>query len=170
MTEYGQGEPPKGNGKRGKFIAVAAALITAATPGVYGAWQAAKAAFAAKTERKVNDEATADLQAWAAAAKRRLDQLEQTCVTHRELVDFALKLGRPSCRPGFELRGDRCVKVRVVATAQPEPPPAPAPPAGVLDKLKAKAAKAAKARPAPKLPALKPTSKIRAMIEQKAAK
>jgi len=171
MTEYGQIEPPKSNGKRGKLVAIAAAVITAATPGVYGAWQAAKTAFEQKTEREVNDKATGDLQAWAAAAKKRLDQLEQMCVTHRELVDFALKLGHATgCRDGWELRGNRCVKVRVVATAPPAPAPASKPPAALLDKLKAKAAAAGAAKPAPKLPALKPPSQIRALIEQKAAK
>jgi hypothetical protein len=164
----------KPNGKRSKVVVIAAAAITAATPGVYGAWQAAKSAWQAKTEQQVSDKTTTDLQTWAAAARVKLEALEKTCVTHRELVDFALKLNQApaaTCRHGYELRSGRCVRLRVVATAPPTrtPPPAPKPPSKLLKALKAKAAAGSKvkaqAKAAGKLPTLDKPAAIRAQLK-----
>jgi hypothetical protein len=166
------------NGKRAKVVAIAAAVITAATPGVYAAWQAAKSAFEARTEQQVTDKTSGDLQAWAAAAKARLDALEKTCVTHRELVGVVLQFRAApaaTCRHGFELRAGRCVRLRVVATAPPTrtPPAAAKPPVKLLKALKAKAAAGAKVKAQAKraaggLPALKKPGELRQMIQKKA--
>jgi hypothetical protein len=154
------------NGKRSRIVAIAAAVVTVATPGVYASWQAAKSAWQAKTEQRVSDKTTTDLQAWAAVAKVKLDALEKSCVSHRDLVDFALKLGHADCREGWELRGNRCIKTRVVATAPPVKAISPQPPPALLDKLKARAKAAPPSRS--KLPTLKTPDQVRSMIQQTA--
>lgn len=164
--------------RRGRIVAIAAAVITTATPGVYGAWQAAKTAWQQRTERQVNDKTADNLQAWATSAKLKLDALEKTCVTHRELIDLVGKLApqhEHDCRPGHEWRSGRCRPVRAVASSPPtrRPPPAPAPPGDALAALKAKVKATSKVRAqadAARLPKLPKPAAIRAQIEQKAAK
>lgn len=80
------------NRKRARHIALAVAVLTAATPGVYSAWESAKAALKAKQEEVVRDRQEGDLQKNVRALAVAVEALRESSVTHKDLVDLVLKL------------------------------------------------------------------------------
>lgn len=91
MTDTPSGELRRAT-KKAKTISLIAGLITAATPGVYGAWQAAKASLKTKQEEVVRDKQEGDLQKNIASLQGSLEALRKSAVTHKDLVDLVLKL------------------------------------------------------------------------------
>lgn len=79
------------NGKR-VYIALAVALITAATPGVYSALEAAKATLKQRQEVVVRDRQEGDLQKHIKALQVEVEALRKSAVTYRDLVELVLKL------------------------------------------------------------------------------
>jgi hypothetical protein len=158
----------KPKGKWGKVITIGSALVVAATPGVYSAWQSAKQAFEQRLEKRVRDTQEGDLQAVVKANTEAIKALKASMVTHRDLVDLIVKL-QASNRPA-------------VARPTPRPRPRPNPAAdgasrplsSAIAALRTKAAAGSKARQKAaqalkRAPALKPAAKVRDQIEQKKA-
>lgn len=158
----------KPRGKWAKVIPIASALIVAATPGVYSAWQSAKQALEQRLETRVRDTQEGDLQAAVKANAEAIKAIQQSQVTHRDLVDLVLKI-QASQRPAVAR-----------PTPRPRPPRNPfadgasTPLSSTIAALRTKAAAGSKAREKAaqalkRAPALKPASKVRDQIEQKTA-
>jgi hypothetical protein len=158
----------KPKGKWGKVITIGSALIVAATPGVYSAWQSAKQSWEQRLEKRVRDTQEGDLQAAVKANAEAIKALKDSMVTHRDLVDLIVKLQASN-------RAE-------VAREHPRPRPRPNPAAdsasrplsSAIAALRTKAAAGSKARQKAaqalkRAPALKPAAKVRDQIEQKKA-
>lgn len=85
-------ETRKAEFKRTKLITLIAGLLTAATPGIYGAWESAKTALKARQEEVVRDKQENDLQKNVQALQVAVAALQKSAVTHRDLVDLIVKL------------------------------------------------------------------------------
>jgi hypothetical protein len=101
MVPSPSGEQRKAERRKTKIVTLVTAIVTAATPGVYSAWQTAKNAHKQKVEQKTRDTQETDLQKNVAAAQSELTALSKSCVTHKDLVDLIVKLRdtRRSYRP-----------------------------------------------------------------------
>ena len=73
----------------------------AAVPGVYSAWETASNAAKARknaimvtTEKKVRDTQERDLQQYAKVNQSEILALKSSCVTHKQLLDYMIKLGQ----------------------------------------------------------------------------
>lgn len=146
--------------KRRNLIAIASAIVVAATPGAYTAWQAAKEAAKAKLvikgEQRVRDRQEADLQKWVKANAEAIAEIKRSMVTHKDLLDLALRLREVS-------------RVRATRPGRPAPPPVAAMSAAV-GKLKEKARAEDKARQKAaqaleKRPKLKPAQQTRQLLK-----
>jgi len=157
---------PEKKKKRNRLIQVATAVAVAATPGVYSAWQGAKAEWKARREIKVRDTQEGDLQQAVKANAAAIGALKESMITHKDLLELVMQLRaeRHSRRP-----------TRVHRPRTNAPPPAPAPAlaaemaklrgkAQAEDKAREKAAKALK-----RAPELKPAQAVRKKLEQRAA-
>jgi hypothetical protein len=147
--------------KRRNWIAIGSAIVVAATPGAYNAWsaakEAAKAAARVGVEVKTRDRQEADLQRWVKANAEAIAEIKRSMVTHRELLDLALRLREVSQSP----------RRRPTAAAG-------APLAASVDRLreKAKLEEAARQRAAQALkerPPLKSAGQIRQQVKQESA-
>jgi hypothetical protein len=113
--------------QRKALISITAALLVAATPGIYSAWQTAQQEWKQKlkTEQVVRDRQEHDLQRYVKANKQELDSLRgETKELRREigevrsqLISIALLLGR---RTG----GSPVVSDTVRRLTLPKPPAA----------------------------------------------
>lgn len=140
------------NQKKVKWVGIISAAIITATPGVYAAWQGAKQAWQVRVEAEVSDKQAVDLQQYVKALEVEVTHLQQTCVTHKDLVGFLLQLQRPQ----DERRGHQTGR----DADKPQPGPEPA--------LGAPAAAPAPVLPVPK-PRLKAPQEIRSQVQQKAS-
>lgn len=154
----------KPRGKWAKLIPIASALIVAATPGVYSAWQSARQAWEQRLEKRVRDTQEGDLQAAVKANADAIKALKGGMVTHRDLLDLVVKL-----------RAEPPAATHRPRTSSNRPAAAPR---GALDsaiaKLRGKArgetaARQKAAQALKRAPALKPAAKVRDQIQQKAA-
>lgn len=157
MTDTPSGEVRKAEYKRTKMISLIAGLLTAATPGIYGAWQAAKAELKTRQEEVVRDKQEGDIQKNVRALQVAVAALQKSAVTQRDLVDLVLRL-----------RADR-------PTPRRRPQPAEAARAERLERelteLKKRAesaAQAAKKAVAAKraAPAMQPAKNVRKLVQQ----
>lgn len=155
-------EPKAPRGRAAKLIPIASALIVAATPGVYSAWQGAKQAWTQRQEQRLRDAQETDLQRAVQAHTEAIRAIKEAMVTHRDLVDLVIKLRAATPAP---------------ERPRPSPPratPSDAPTAALLAeiaKLRASAGTGDKARDkATKalrtMPALKPPAEARAIQQQ----
>jgi hypothetical protein len=80
------------------WVTAASALVVAATPGVYSAWEAAKAKWTQRQEQKLRDAQEGDLQKAVKAHTEAIEAIRQSMVTHKDLVDLVLKLRAPHHR------------------------------------------------------------------------
>lgn len=160
-------EPTKPK-KWAKAVTIGSALIVAATPGVYSAWQSAKQAWEQRTEIRVRDAQEGDLQKAIKANAEAIRALKASMITHRDLVDLVLKL-RADHHP-------QPVAIRVRPRARHNSAPARTSVAldGAIAKLRTKAAAGSKARQKAtqalqSAPAFKPATQVRAIEQKKIA-
>ena len=82
--------------KRAKIVGIISAVAVAATPGVYSAWQNAKAAYQQRVERTARDTQEIDLIKTVKSLELAIVALQKSSVTHQELIDIILKIRNSS--------------------------------------------------------------------------
>ena len=87
-------EAPTTDKRKTKVVAIIAAVITVATPGVYSAWQSAKTAWAQRLEQKTRDSQEGDVAKNVKALQAQIKAIEKTCVSHKDLIDILLKMNK----------------------------------------------------------------------------
>lgn len=78
--------------RKTKWVALVTALVSAATPGVYSAWQTARTAWEQRVEARKSDVQEEALAANVEALRAELTALEKSCATQRDLVDLLVRL------------------------------------------------------------------------------
>lgn len=158
-------EPKAPRGRAAKLIPIASALIVAATPGVYSAWQGAKQAWTQRQEQRLRDAQETDLQRAVQAHTEAIRAIKESMVTHRDLVDLVIKLRAATPAP------DPAARPRPRPPRNAPPEPATAALLAEIAKLRVSARTGDKARDkATKalrtMPALKPPAEARAIQQQ----
>lgn len=146
--------------RKTKLIGLVSALVVATTPGVYSAWQAAKASYIQRVDRVARDTQEINLQKVVQALEKSIVALEKSCVTHQELIDLVVKLRLADSTSGAS-------RNRTPASAFNDDQLA-----GKIRTLEAKVDVAEKARRAADVakevaPKLRPPEEIRQMVEQR---
>lgn len=109
--------PPRDR-KKAQIIGIATAIIVAATPGVYSAYQSARQEWKQKlsVEQQTRDHQEKDIQDVITAHDSSIELLRKSCVTHRELFPILMSMRRGyyrtrartsrTIRHGFSSGGD----------------------------------------------------------------
>jgi hypothetical protein len=78
--------------RKTKIAAFVVSVATAASPGIYSAWQSAKNAYQQRVEQKTRDTQETDLQKNVKGNTSAIDTLGKTCATHKDLLALAMQL------------------------------------------------------------------------------